>query len=210
MGVLDQMSPQQKQLLLAGAPVVAVFAFVASKKKQAVQPTGMTTPIGLGSGGVGLDQLASFENSITDVLAGLEQSIADMANNPNGSSQVPPAQQQPAPTGQQPAPTGSRPIVNPFVTPSPAVIGTPLATYGVNNPLGSAYRESQTNPFYSPSLSDYASELGGMQRTIAYAPGTPSNYAYTVDNTNLGSGPAVPLSQRIPGERYDALGRVIY
>lgn len=105
------------------------------------------------------------------------------------------------------APTAS---VNPFVTPQPSVFGNILQTEQVTNPLGSAYAEAKTNPYYTPSLSDYASEVGsGIQRTLAYAPGTPSNYFYTVDNTTLGSGNPVPVDQRIPGERYDAYGRVI-
>lgn len=65
---------------------------------------------------------------------------------------------------------------------------------------------------YTPSLTDYASEQGGGIQTVqAGLPGTQPNQGltYSVYGTNTGTGPVVPSSQRIAGERYDQNGRVI-
>ncbi len=50
---------------------------------------------------------------------------------------------------------------------------------------------------------------GGLQRYTVGVPGVAGG-AYTVDASTVGSGPVVPLNQRVPGERYDANGRVIF
>lgn len=122
---------------------------------------------------------------------------------------------------------------NAILTPAntPALVGVDgnvQQNPAISNPVG--YAASQVaafapvaaaaaaagNPYpagyvpYTPSQTDLATEQpGGLQYASVQAPNAPSNATYTVYNTTTGSGPVVPAAQRIVGERYDSLGRVI-
>lgn len=106
-------------------------------------------------------------------------------------------------------------------TPMPAVAIAPSLLGGgyeasrgvISNPAGIADRlAALPQNIYTPSLTDYASEQpGGIQTVQAGLPGTQPNQGltYTILGTTTGTGPPVPANQRIAGERYDSLGRVI-
>lgn len=137
-----------------------------------------------------------------------------------------PAPAAPAQPVYQAPPTMFAPVpatMNPLSTYSPPVpTGVPLALpqldpssiysmLTVANPVGYTDAEKARNQgSYNPSLSDYATERpGGIERTLVAVGGGPAGASYTIDNTGLGSGPVVPVAQRIAGERYDQYGRVI-
>lgn len=85
--------------------------------------------------------------------------------------------------------------------------GPILNSWNISNP----YSSLTPTATYTPSASDILStEPGGLNRVLLAVPGGPAGASYTVDtNSQLGSGPVVPVSARIAGERYDASGRVI-
>lgn len=94
-------------------------------------------------------------------------------------------------------------LASPFhlATPVLAPAGSTLSV--ISNPVGSA--DADAGPYYAPSLLDYATELqGGL--ASAWTPGGGTVYT----NFTGGTGPYVAPADRIPGERYDATGHIIY
>lgn len=117
MGVLDSLSPGQKQVLMYAAPAVGVAALFAARSKKSSGATGSLQQLPLPStDAIGTGDLAAFESSITDVLSGLAQSIYDLQNGAVATPQQPPTQQQPAPTGTK------------IGIPSGTIIGLPNGT----------------------------------------------------------------------------------
>lgn len=136
-------------------------------------------------------------------------------------------------TGSTTAPTvGASTIPVQSLANTPAFAGTagPILQQTVSNPAGTSdaiiaqnaalknqaklagnYPYDDSYVPYTPSQTDLASEQpGGLQYSSVAAPSNSSQSGtYTVYNTTTGSGPVVPQSQRIVGERYDSLGRVI-
>lgn len=130
--------------------------------------------------------------------------------NPQPPNSVPP--ESPTSTAPRPDSPAAQQALSLFAAPQADIIGTKVLTSQVVNPYGSAYRLSQEHLYYTPSASDYATEVGGgITRITAAKSATAAlkGQTYTIDNTTLGTGKAVPVSQRIAGERYDSLGRVI-
>lgn len=109
----------------------------------------------------------------------------------------------------------------PAVGISPSLLGGGyIASQGqLQNPVGSAAAAALASidprtgyQYYAPSLTDFSTEQpGGIQTIQAGLPGTEpgQGLTYSIYGTNTGTGPVVPASQRIAGERYDASGRVI-
>lgn len=179
---------------LAGLAAVALRGKGGAKQAQGYIVPNVLTP--------GVGGSVDNSNSAGGGTGGLPQWLLDLLQQQQTTQPPPP------PTTTSTAPTTAP--YNPFVTPSPSVLGKVIGVEHITNPLGSAYESAKVNPYYTPSASDYASEIGGgITRTLAQNPGAPAGAYYTVDNTNLGSGAPVPVGSRIPGERYDALGRVI-
>lgn len=83
MGLLDNLSDQQKKLLMFGVPLVG-GAVIISKLRQppaapaTTPPSGVTMP---STDAIGAGQLADFETSIAAALAALQKQIADSENN---------------------------------------------------------------------------------------------------------------------------------
>jgi hypothetical protein len=129
---------------------------------------------------------------------------------PGGGMPVPPT---PSPDSPSHAPTPSSGFGDLFAVPQDDVFGVRLLDYHIVNPYGSAAAlAAEPQNYYVPSLSDFATEVGGgITRTVAASTQTDAaaGRTYTIDNTTLGTGPVVPVSQRIVGEHYDAEGRVI-
>lgn len=100
------LSPQQRQLILYGAPVVAVFALinVLGKRSQPAEPApagppqGYTLPIAPSTDAIGVGQLSEWENligqSITELGAALSEQIAAIPQAPAPTTPTTP----PAPT----------------------------------------------------------------------------------------------------------------
>jgi hypothetical protein len=91
MGLLDRLDPTQRQILMVGAPVVAVFALGALHKKPApAAPSDTSSASGAGAGttgwtmpstdAIGTGQLADFESSITGRLNDLSATSSTLAN----------------------------------------------------------------------------------------------------------------------------------
>lgn len=118
---------------------------------------------------------------------------------------------QTGPAGQASSPIATLPATIPAL---PTVAGlTPIPglnfTGVVQNPAGYTQSQADTNPGYTPSALDRATEQpGGLQYTQIQVGSSPGQTA-TVYKTATGSGPVVPSAKRIVGERYDAYGRVI-
>lgn len=88
---LDNLSPGARQALLVGAPIVAVFAFMAARSNSSSEPVDEEAPTAAMPAGltpeystdaIGTGQLASFESSITDRLNALTTVIQDSVNKP--------------------------------------------------------------------------------------------------------------------------------
>lgn len=101
--------------------------------------------------------------------------------------------------------------------PLPDIGATPAASVTsvtrVTNPAGTALGLSQQpQNIYTPSALDMATEQPGVVAQVqAGVPGGPSGATYTIYSAPgvAGTGPVVPVGNRIAGERYDASGRVI-
>lgn len=84
------LSPTQKKILTYGVPVVAalaLFAYLRSRSSTSTAATTTATTTGTTSSAdqpIGLDQLASFENTIQSQLGSLGQAVAALAAQPNG------------------------------------------------------------------------------------------------------------------------------
>jgi hypothetical protein len=122
MGLLDNLQPGQRQILMVGAPIVAVFAFNALRKPAAAPAasTDGTTSGGSASTGtlttgwtmpstdaIGTGQLADFESSLTGGLNDLSTQVAtvtDLVANPPLPPPPLPAPPAPAPETGAPAP----------------------------------------------------------------------------------------------------------
>lgn len=83
----------------------------------------------------------------------------------------------------------------------------------VTNAAGSAVRAMEKSPYYTASALDLQSERTGglkVQQAARSTSDAAAGKTYTVvSNSSLGTGPVVPASQRVVGERYDKFGRVI-
>ncbi len=208
---------------LGAGGVVVLALYVRSKKSsRSVQPaTADTTATDLQSQ---IDQLASELGALAgggppgQQLPGSTVAVGapNPAVDPN-SSQISPGTGTTAPAPGSLSVLGSGPgslsslLANP-TNPLAPVLGENT----VSNPPGYAASqvEANRNPVtglstYTPSASDLLTEqAGGLQRYLVGVPGVAGG-EYTVDASSVGSGPVVPLNQRVPGERYDANGRVI-
>jgi hypothetical protein len=126
MGLLDRLDPTQRQILMIGAPVVAVFALGALRKPAAPAASNATaTDTGAGTtagnlttgwtmpstDAIGTGQLADFESSITGRLNDLSTSTATLsnlvANPPYPPLPPPPAPTPPPETTPSPSPAAS-------------------------------------------------------------------------------------------------------
>lgn len=126
MSMLGNLTPDQRQMLLYGAPVVAGVALISTlrgkKPAEDVRATGMTLPTMPSSDAIGVGQLAEFESQITNALIGVQQSIYDLENRAVNTPVTPP-------TGQTPAPVevpGTPPVQ---VVPSTPITPTHLPAY---------------------------------------------------------------------------------
>lgn len=103
----------------------------------------------------------------------------------------------------------SQPLPDIGATPAASVTGISHIT----NPLGTALGLSQQpQNIYAPSALDLASEQpGGVTAVQAAVPGAMGGQSYTIYSAPgvAGTGPIVPVSRRVAGERYDPQGRVI-
>ena len=88
--MLDQFSPQQRQAIMLGAPVVAVFALVSVLKGKTAAPTpttGQTLPAAMPStDAIGTSQLSEFESLLTGSIQQLGSQVGNiqdqLANQP--------------------------------------------------------------------------------------------------------------------------------
>ena len=104
MGLLDNVSPQQKKLLMYGAPAVALLALglrlgrggnSAAPAADAPAPTttGTLSPLvsGASTGVLGTGNLADFESAITGALGGLADAVNQLnQKEPTTTATTPP------------------------------------------------------------------------------------------------------------------------
>jgi len=115
------------------------------------------------------------------------------------------------PPPSTPAPSTSIPSYSvPTAMPSLAPITGVTFDHTVTNPVGyTDYEALRNQGTYTPSQLDYQTEQpGGLQWGYLNVDGTAGHTA-VVYNSQLGTGPVVPVGSRIVGERYDIYGRVI-
>jgi hypothetical protein len=148
MGLLDRLDPTQRQILMVGAPVVAVFALGALHKKPApaasdtssaasgAGTTGWTMP---STDAIGTGQLADFESSITGRLNDLSATSSTLANLVANPPLPPPAPPPPPPESGPTPPSVTQSNVCPNI---PADLMARITGYGesllgeLSDPIG--------------------------------------------------------------------------
>lgn len=186
----------------AGAPTLAGNA----QAVPSTYPLADTAGGGGGApGGFGSGEDYSSQNPIGQLLGALFAPSDQAAQN---------AITQP----QQMTATPATALASPSVQSTPSLLGGGYiaSQTQLQNPVGSADAAAAQTYFgertYAPSLTDYSTEQpGGISVIQAGLPGTQpaQGLTYTMYGTQTGTGPVVPASERKPGERYDASGRVI-
>lgn len=146
MSFLDQLTPQQKQIGMVGAVVVAVFALINRFRKPAAEPastseqssttdttgTGTTTGSATGSFGVGstdaigVGQLSDFESLLTGLLSNVSAQVDQLGQTIQNAPPPPPATPPPPPAAE--------------TTPAPAPITTSIAQQAAAAVVGAANR----------------------------------------------------------------------
>lgn len=137
--MLDSMTPQQRQLLLIGAPLVGVAAlFSLARRPKQTEAVGMLPPAP-STDAIGVGQLAAYESSMTQALLQMQETIESWDRPQTTTPTTPPAQA-PAPSVTYyiapPAPTPA-PVQQPVTPFVPAYESWSVAVPEVN--LGSAY-----------------------------------------------------------------------
>jgi hypothetical protein len=205
MGLLDGLQPQQRQILMVGAPVVAVFALGALRKQAApatdaaatdtastgTATSGWTMP---STDAIGTGQLADFESTITGQLGYLSTTTAtlsDLVANP------------PAPPAPLPAPPATRPETGPVIAPA-ASCSPPPGWPGVSGEVIIKRLDAPGGGCWYFSNYGGVANVGGAPFKGAainnrFGPGYENPPRYAVDAQNLGSGYVI-ISNR--GERY--------
>lgn len=146
MGALDSLSPGQRQMVMLGVPVVAVFALVSGIQKKSAAtasapavPTGYTLPTMASTDAIGTSQLSEFE----DMLSG---NINNLSNQVSGLT----AQVSSIPTAAPPPPTPTLARVNSGDYPVIAAPGTAFDVLGtVTNGTFSGVNVSGGAPVYA-------------------------------------------------------------
>jgi hypothetical protein len=138
MGVLDSLSPSQRQLVMYGAPVAAVAGLLAARRKSTAPPVVTMPPANPDAVGVG--DLASFQNNMSDVLGTLSQAIYDLENRPSPTpgATKPPSNQNPAPVT---APRVTTVTTVPMTWLRSAPTGDAAHDEAIKDPAVSAYLE---------------------------------------------------------------------
>jgi hypothetical protein len=196
MGLLDRVDPAQRQLLMIGAPVVAVFAFVASRKSATTAATDAATAAAAGTSGwtmpstdaIGTGQLADYESLVTGRLNDLSTQVGTqtaLIANPPAPQVAPPA---PAPE-MTPAP--------PPIVAAPPVCSPPAGWPGL---AGEVIITRLLAPgggcWYITNYGGVANVAGAPQRGSCLAnnnqcrmgPGYENPPRYVVSAVNNGSG----------------------
>jgi hypothetical protein len=128
-GVLDNLSPQQRSIALYGLPVVGIAALVSMRKKSTAPAAATTNPVVMASQDVlSTSQLAEFESQVSDVVGQIQTSIATLASQPAPAAPAPVIINNPdnaVPVSPPPPPPSiwgaNDPSVNPLVSPAPVV-----------------------------------------------------------------------------------------
>lgn len=124
MPLLESLSPQQRQILMYGAPVVGVFALMSAlgKNQEADTPAAVTGTTGYtmpSTDAIGTGQLSDFESLVTARL----QTLGATVEQNRLLSLIPPAN--PAPPAPPSAPADDGPAWTPSPAPPPVCPAPP-------------------------------------------------------------------------------------
>jgi len=143
--------------------------------------------------------LAVGDTTATDLYNALQPDLeaifGELRLRNDGAGVFPVAPVAPMPT----VPTAPAPVAPAAPTPQPAPVAQPVQTTAPTSTLSVPV----PSLYYTPSGLDYEVSAGRSRPVVR------ADQSVTYVGSRQGSGPVVPVNQRIPGERYDSTGRVI-